>query len=326
MNSYLVQTANPDDYYPVGDDPMEFTAIIRTGTLGTDTVLDIVNPADPTKSGDTLIGGRDPEGMHVAPFDLARYDAIRPLANGPEYLDGDGNTVRAGLATPQLKYHKVQGWVDWHVGDEGLRYPDSTPPYFCECRLMLRPDHEDQWAPRFEVSLENEDVERNPSLRNFRIFSSPDCIFPGEFLYQLGALQYGDSLWHVDEEGAPFKVWFSESNQYTVGPQEINFALYWSEYEEGRFTLPVDAPSVRRLFWGANTQSNRNILGPFPIDTNDDGTPDMAFELHIKARMVYIYVNSDPKPELKIKYANVDREVDNPQLRAAILGKIGHMI
>lgn len=250
MNRYLVQTANPGAY-----DPEDYRHVEQTGTIDGDAVLILLHPTDPTKPGDSLIGGWDLANAPVEPIDLVKFAGVRPFGNAKARIeyDGEGNPTgetRAGLGTKHLLYQDFDIPGQRQLTAEGRLYPDDQAPFFVECRLIYDAVHD--YSPRFEVQMEGQDLPRDPSLRNFRIFSSPDCIYPDEHLYQLGALQVGDSLWHFDESGDPLQVWFSVSNRYTQARDAVHFALYWSEAEEGRFTLPAGADFVRCLLWEKN--------------------------------------------------------------------------
>lgn len=303
MNKYLVSAADPAQYLEGG-----FRHVQITGSIGEEFVLSILSTSNPLMPGNgELICGHDREGLPVAPVDQALWEQIRPLGNSPEMVlrDDDGNitnTVRAGVATSDLQYIDYAGFGQRQLGDGGNLYPDENPPFRIECRLLENVIY--GWFPRWELRMESgAEVGRDPSVRNVRVFSSADCLYPSEFLYTTGAFIVGDSLWHTDGDGNPLTVWYTESNQFSAAADPVHFAIYWSETENGRFTVQNSESPIEALFWENNQTdvSTRGGSGGTWLDTG-------LTVQYVGARLIRISSTDLFQVGSKIKFNGVDTE------------------
>lgn len=282
IKEYLIQTTSPGAY--IADD---YRALVQTAP----DVVDILHTEDPTLPGDQLVGAWE-YGGQVIFINKQLYNAIRPQGNEPEHVvtDEDGepvDVIPAGLATSALIYHHYAGYGQRQQEASGNFYADENPPFRCECRMLENVIY--GWFPRWEITMEDgAALSRDPSVRNVRVFSDPDCEFPADYKYTTGAFIYGDSLWHVNEEGNPEKCWWSEANQFTPANAPVYYSIYWGETPNGRFQVNGAGNISVGLFWELDqpprngNQGARSIVAATGVRPTSKDTVTQAHRKAIK--------------------------------------------
>lgn len=234
MIEWLIKTSDPVAYG--GLEP------VRCGTLGTDTILNVLALNDPTRPADTLIGAWDYNGLAAWTPNLDLYKQIRPLGNNPD-----------GSATPTLDYHHWMGWAPRKIGTDGSLYPDDIKPFRIEIRHKefvgeANPEW-NGWGWRAEIV--GSAASRDPSARAIAIYADPECT---QYLYTTGAFSQGQSEWQTDEDGALLTVWFTQYNPAHLGynndeRQSVNHAVLFGSVQEGHATLAPDVDGMILNYW-----------------------------------------------------------------------------
>jgi len=240
MNEYLILATSQDAYHKA-----DFHSSVVCGEYDGSIIFKVMNPTDPTRIEDQLIGGCAPGSIPLPGFDFETYQLIRPLGNHED-----------GTATGILGYSGWAGWPPRKLGDpvsEALveqLYPQSVLPFDAECR----PKYFDTpatpastgWGFRYE--LVGRASYRDPTARAIGVYSDAECT---QYLWTTGALQLGPSDWQVDGQGNPLEVWYTDSWDGDRPPEKKDWhiAVLLGSAQEGHATLKTAAESVRYLFW-----------------------------------------------------------------------------
>lgn len=267
MNRYLISTSDPSRYplsrpFPYPDDyesPYHLCVETAPG------IMLIANPtfelADPT---DRLIGAWDRDGVPQSEINQELYSQIRPFGNAPPrpIYDDDGNQIgqtRGGDATRHLGYHAVSGDGQRVLGDIASDdpvvrlYPADQQAFLIEFRHLWLDDPPPKAGWAFRGEIVGGAAARDPATRKVSWYADAECT---NILGTAANFRIADSLWQVDDEGNPLRVWAVDTPP-NVRSDDVAFPWHVAVTDvqgtqEGYLTLPQEG-SVTRLFW-ARTQ------------------------------------------------------------------------